>query len=146
MWLHLMYIHIKRIVDAKALTDITKNYCIRINDVSQFRSFHRNKLETITDHNLLCTVYMHDYIKKHFGKQSLEKAIISEKSLVDFPQLIDGFFYSQDSLQSVCEIEWIRKEVPITGSRVLEFGAGYGRLAQILFSARGGVGSAVRYC
>jgi hypothetical protein len=83
---------------------------------------------------------MHKYVKKHFGKQSLEKAIISEGSLMEFPQLIDGYFYSQDSLQSVCEIEWIKKKVSIAESRILEFGAGYGRLAKILFSAGGGLG------
>lgn len=145
MWLHLMYIHVKRLVDANSLTDITKNYCIRINDLSQFRYFHGSELKTITDQNLICTVYMHKYVKKHFGKQSLEKAIISEGSLMEFPQLIDGYFYSQDSLQSVCEIEWIKKKVSIAESRILEFGAGYGRLAKILFSAGGGC-AAVRCC
>jgi len=144
MWLHLMYIHIKRIVEEKSLIDITKNHCIRINDLSQFRSFQGNELGAITDQSLLCTVRMHEYVKKTFGRQSLEKAIVSEKSLVDNPQLIEGFFYSQDSLQSICEIEWIRRHVSITGSRVLEIGAGYGRLGKILFSAGGG--SPVRYC
>lgn len=139
IWLNLIYTHIKQIVEEKPLTDITKNYCIRINDLSQFRSFQGNELGAITDQSLLCTVHMHEYVKKHFGIQGLKKAVVSEGSLVDYPQLIEGFFYSQSSLQTVCEIEWVRRQVSISGSRVLEIGAGYGRLAQILFSAGGGV-------
>jgi SAM-dependent methyltransferase len=100
--------------------------------VWQVRGKGRNTLE--------CAVTY--YYLKSLDRLGLFDKLTEDESFGNFPFLIDGRLVSRDLLDSVAEIDFLNRHLGI-GSRknfrVLDIGAGYGRLAHRMVSALDGV-------
>ena len=136
MWVHLLYIHVQRLASGISIQEITKNYCLRFASLDKVSPALRIRSELPTDPHKAVAMIMRNYIYEQFGDSAIAAKTMTPSGL-DHAVEIDGKLYSQDSLQSIIEVEWVKRDVSLNHAVVLEIGAGYGRLASALFS--GGV-------
>jgi SAM-dependent methyltransferase len=130
--------------DANVTTPLVwTDQCVRPEDIAYFRGDNAWVWQVRSKNaNILAYAITMYYLKSidHFG--FLEK-LTEDNSFGNFTYPIAGRQISRDVLDSIAEIYFLDRHLGISsrkGFRVLDIGAGYGRLAHRMVSALSGIG------